>query len=82
MFMIIWGAMVVADSPQFSALVASNSQPELRGTAITMVTCIGFAISIVSIHLLSVLEGILDRYLFLVLAPGPLMGLLFMRTRY
>jgi MFS family permease len=78
-FMGIWGFFVVADSPQFSALVARNAPPESRGTALTLVNCIGFAITIVSIHLLSLFEGDLGDYLFVVLAAGPIIGIYFMR---
>ncbi len=75
-FMMFWGFMVVADSPQFSALVAFHAPAHIRGSAITITTCIGFAITIVSIQLLNVLQQhISPRYLLLLLAPGPLLGL-------
>lgn len=76
LFMMFWGFMVVADSPQFSALVAFHAPAHIRGSAITITTCIGFAITIVSIQLLNVLQQhISPRYLLLLLAPGPLVGL-------
>lgn len=75
-FMVVWGLAVIADSPQFSALVAQTAPQENRGTALTFVTCIGFAITIVSIQLLGFL---FDRYkshlVFLLLIPGPIIGL-------
>jgi len=75
--MIFWGLMVVADSPQFSALVAQNAKPEVRGSAITITTCIGFAITIFSIQLLNVLQQqVPPQYLFLSLIPGPTLGLI------
>ncbi|MCW5922194.1 MAG: hypothetical protein KIS77_07625 [Saprospiraceae bacterium] len=49
-FMLAWGATVVPDSPQFSALVAQNAIPEYRATAITTNTCIGFPITIPSLY--------------------------------
>jgi MFS family permease len=71
-----WGFFVVSDSPQFSTLVAQTVSPEYRGSALTMVTCIGFAITIVSIQLLSYLQAVdTGQYLFLFLLPGPLAGL-------
>lgn len=74
--MIFWGIMAVADSPQFSALVAQNASPEVRGSALTITTCIGFAITIVSIQLLNFLQQQLQpQYLFLLLSPGPIVGL-------
>jgi len=74
--MIIWGVMVVSDSPMFSTLVAQNAIPELKGTALTIVNCIGFALTIVSIQLVAWMMDFLDfRYLFLVLGIGPMLGL-------
>lgn len=52
-FMVFWGMVVIADSPLFSTLVAQNTIPEFKGTALTIVNCIGFAITIVSIQVLS-----------------------------
>lgn len=81
MFMLFWGITVVADSPLFSALVAQSAPPEIRGTSITLVTCIGFAITIASIQLLQALSSIIDtRYLFLILAAGPAAGLFALLT--
>ncbi|NME66995.1 MFS transporter [Flammeovirga aprica] len=74
-FLVLWGMFVIADSPLFSTLVAQNAPAELKGTALTIVNCIGFAITIVSIQLLSVLQNVISiEYLFIVLAVGPLMG--------
>jgi hypothetical protein len=68
--------MVVADSPQFSALVAQHAPPQLRGSAITMTTCIGFAITIVSIQLLNFLQQeIAPSYVLIWLLPGPVLGI-------
>ena len=77
-FLAFWGLVVIADSPMFSTLVAQNAPVESRGTALTFVTCIGFSITIVSIELLNFLKGYIHPdYLFLFLAPGPVMGLIF-----
>ena len=78
-FLMIWGMTVVADSPMFSTLVAQEASPELRGTALTLVVSIGFAITIVSIQLLNWLSAVIEiTYLFLILVPGPVLGLLAM----
>lgn len=75
-FMIFWGITVIADSPQFSTLVAQTAPQENRGTALTFVTCIGFAITIVSIQVISLFYqhdaeiGILVLLIF-----GPLFGI-------
>ena len=72
---VFWGFMVVADSPQFSALVAAHAPREVRGSAITITTCIGFAITIVSIQLLNAMQSVIaPPYLFLLLTPGPILG--------
>lgn len=79
-FMLIWGIAVIADSPQFSALVAQTAPQENRGTALTFVTCIGFAITIVSIQLIGfLLNRYQSLYIFLLLAPGPVIGLRMLR---
>ncbi len=79
--MVFWGFTVVADSPQFSALVAFHAPPHVRGSAITITTCIGFAITIVSIQLLNTLQHLISpQYLLLLLAPGPLLGLIWLNT--
>lgn len=71
----LWGIAVTADSPQFSNLVASSVTPELKGTALTLVNCIGFAITILSIQLLGLLQNIIPIYLlFIPLAIGPILG--------
>ncbi len=76
-FLLFWGMVVIADSPLFSTLVAGHAAPELKGTALTIVNCIGFSITILSIQLLSILSAYGDiRYIFLVLALGPLCGLI------
>ncbi|MGB7785092.1 MAG: MFS transporter [Salinimicrobium sp.] len=75
-FLIFWGLVVVADSPLFSTLVAQNSEAESRGTALTIVNSIGFAITIFSIQLLNfLLAEISPFYLFLLLSLGPAVGL-------
>ncbi len=69
--------VVVADSPLFSTLVAKNAPPEARGTALTIVNSVGFSITILSIELINLLLEVLQpEYLFLFLAPGPVLGLL------
>ena len=77
--LILWGVTVVADSPQFSTLVAQTATPEYKGTALTIVTCIGFAITIVSIQFIEYMESWakIDS-VFVLLAPGPVIGLLFL----
>lgn len=73
----LWGMVVIADSPLFSTLVAQSANPIHKGTALTIVNCIGFAITIVSIQLLLLLQTHIEStYLFLILGIGPLFGLI------
>ena len=75
-FLFFWGIMVIADSPLFSSLVAQNVEPHLRGSSLTIVNCIGFAITIISIQLIKILQmNINNSYMYLLLAIGPLAGL-------
>ena len=75
----IWGASVVADSAQFSACVTELGDPRYIGTALTLQTCLGFLLTTISIELIPRVEKLLGwRYAFVILAPGPLFGVLAM----
>tara|TARA_R110001606_G_scaffold3642_42_gene16943 strand:- start:31951 stop:33102 length:1152 start_codon:yes stop_codon:yes gene_type:complete len=78
--LIVWGAAVVPDSPQFSALVADFAPPELAGSLMTFQASLGFLMTTVTtqvapqiadVHSWPVLIGLL--------ALGPAFGLFFMR---
>lgn len=73
--LLIWGVLVITDSPQFSTLVAKTAPSESTGTALTIVNCLGFAITIVSIELLGQIKE--TRLMFLILAIGPALGLIY-----
>jgi MFS family permease len=82
-FLFFWGLFVIADSPLFSTLIAQNAPEESRGTSLTIVNCIGFSITIISIQLISWLSGHIDsQYIYMILGGGPLLGLaaLFKKT--
>lgn len=80
-YLIIWGLVVIADSPLFSTLVAQNAIAESKGTALTIVNCIGFFITIFSIQLLTTLSNSMDsRFIYIFLAVGPILGLLALRS--
>jgi MFS family permease len=79
-FAVVWGFSVVADSAQFSALVAEYSPRTHVGTALTLQTCAGFLLTMISMRLLPAIaasEG--WRWAFLTLVPGPFLGALVMR---
>jgi MFS transporter, DHA1 family, inner membrane transport protein len=79
-WMLLWGATVVGDSPQFSTLTAQNAPAAVVGSVLTFTNCIGFAISVVSIELFVraaqvwPLAGVLPW-----LALGPALGLWMLR---
>jgi len=76
-FLLFWGIVVIADSPLFSTLVAQNAIPKLKGTALTIVNCIGFSITIISIQLINYVATIWSpSYIFMLLAIGPILGLI------
>jgi MFS family permease len=80
LWLLLWGATVAGDSPQFSTLTAQNAPRELVGSVLTFVNCVGFTISIVTIQAVTLLarhhplEQVLPW-----LALGPLVGLWSMR---
>ncbi|NVN17915.1 MFS transporter [Muricauda sp. HICW] len=81
-FLMFWGMVVIADSPLFSTLVAQNASAEIKGTALTILNCIGFAITIVSIQLLNELRiATSSNWAYMLLALGPILGLLAMASK-
>ena len=82
LFLLFWGMVIIADSPLFSTLVAQNATVQSKGTALTIVTCIGFSITIISIQLLTLLFQFADaRYIYMLLAIGPAFGLLALKKQ-
>jgi MFS family permease len=74
-FGMLWGASIVADSAQFSASVSELARPEYIGTALTLQTSLGFALTLVTIWGLPILAGEVGwRFAFVALAPGPFLG--------
>jgi MFS family permease len=77
-FMMLWGMTVIADSPLFSTLVAKNCPQDIKGTSLTVVNCIGFSITILSIQWIGQLMTIVPTaFTFLVLSIGPIFGLVY-----
>jgi MFS family permease len=76
---LVWGFAVVADSAQFSALVTEVAPPHAVGTALTLQTSAGFALTIASIWLATELaRGVGWGPAFTVLAIGPALGIVAM----
>ena len=76
-FLIFWGMVVIADSPLLSTLVAQNAPAEIKGTALTIVNCLGFSITIISIQFItSMIEFTDSNLIYTILAIGPVLGLI------
>lgn len=72
---LVWGVTVIADSAQFSASVAELSDPASVGTLLTVQTCAGFLLTLVSIHLVPDAVAFAGwPAAFSMLAIGPLLG--------
>ncbi|MFJ3958007.1 nitrate/nitrite transporter [Arthrobacter sp. NPDC090010] len=77
--LVLWGALVIADSPQFSAMSARYVPAQQVGTALTAQNSAGFLLTVVSIVVLqSALASWGEPALWL-LVPGPVLGLVAMR---
>ncbi|MFQ3297054.1 MAG: MFS family permease [Polaribacter sp.] len=82
LFLLFWGMVVIADSPLFSTLVAQNAPEKDKGTALTIVNCIGFSVTILSIKLVGTFFHNTDsNIVFILLAIGPILGLISLRFK-
>jgi MFS family permease len=76
---LVWGVAVVADSAQFSAAVSELADPRYVGTALTLQTALGFLLTLITLRLVPALLPTMGwRTVFIVLAPGPVVGILAM----
>jgi len=72
---IVWGVLVVADSPMFSSLAARTCPPEYTGTALTIQNGIGFAVTVAAILFIAWVSRLVGwRWAFTFLAVGPALG--------
>lgn len=76
---LVWGIWVVADSAQFSTIVTELADQSYVGTAVTVQLALGFTLTVVTIWLIPLFRDALSwRLAFLLLVPGPVIGLLAM----
>jgi MFS family permease len=76
---LVWGVSVIADSAQFSTAITELAPPAYVGTALTTQTCLGFALTMVSIWLIPLLVHLVSwRWAFASLAIGPFLGIIAM----
>ncbi len=76
---LVWGFAVIADSAQFSAAVTELNDPRYLGTVLTLQTCLGFLLTLVTIRWipsLAATQG--EGAAFAVLAIGPALGIVSM----
>lgn len=76
---IVWGASVIADSAQFSALIADYAPADKAGSLMTFQTAIGFALTLVIVQITPHLAQMFGwPIMFCILGIGPLIGIVAM----
>jgi MFS family permease len=76
---VIWGAAIIPDSAQFSALIADFSPPQQAGSIMTFQTALGFALTFATVQATPTLAAALGWPAVLAaLAVGPVFGILAM----
>jgi MFS family permease len=76
---VVWGTSIVADSAQFSASVTELAPSSYVGTAVTLQTCVGFLLTIVTIRLVPTWVDLWGwERAYMPLAIGPALGALSM----
>lgn len=72
---VVWGATVIADSAQFSALITESCDPAHIGTALTLQTCAGFLLTMLSIRATAAIAETAGwQWALAPLAIGPFLG--------
>jgi MFS family permease len=80
---LIWGAFVVPDSPQFSALIADAAPPEVAGSLMAVQTALGFGLTIITVQAAPLLAGAIGwPWTLGVLALGPVFGVWALRPLF
>ena len=77
---LLWGAFVVADSAQFSAMIADAAPPEIAGSLMAMQTALGFALTAITVQAAPLLAGAIGwPWTLALLALGPVAGVAVLR---
>lgn len=78
--LILWGAAVIPDSAQFSAMIADAAPPEYAGSLMAVQTALGFGLTILTVQLAPLAAEALGWPLTLALmALGPAFGIAALR---
>lgn len=81
-FLIIWGASVIADSGVFSTALSESVDSRYVGTALTAQTTVGYLITVLTIQLVPLAANLTSwQFAFLILLPGPVIGAIAMYLR-
>ena len=76
---LLWGVAVVADSAQFSTMVTELADQAYVGTALTVQLAVGFALTAATIWLVPLVRDAVGwPWTFLLLVPGPALGVVAM----
>jgi MFS family permease len=76
---LIWAFALIADSAQFSASIIELSDRAVIGTMLTVQACIGYLVTMVSIHVVEAIAAVVGwRYALATLALGPAVSILAM----
>jgi len=80
LFVVLWGAFIIPDSAQFSALVADAAPAERAGSLMTLQTALGFLLTVVTVQGTPVVAAYLGWPATLaLLGIGPVLGVEAMR---
>lgn len=83
LLLLLWGAAIIPDSAQFSALIADNAPAELTGSLMAMQTALGFALTIVTVQVTPMLAAAVGWPVTLaVMALGPAFGIRMLRMAW
>ncbi len=73
--LLIWGASVIPDSPQLSALVADHAPSDQTGSLLTFQTALGFGLTMITVQVTPLLANLWGwPPVLLVMALGPCVG--------
>lgn len=74
---LVWGAAILPDSAQFSALVADYAPPEQAGSLMSFQTALGFALTFFTVQLTPLGADLIGwPGMFALMAIGPALGIL------